>query len=169
MILDLRDFEEFPANVELCAGPDEIQTGVDGIGRITEVTVHLAVQQGGQEFFCQGEVNAVAELECARCLGTFTEQLSGKIDFIVRSLDGFAAGEDDEDYVFLQGGELRADITDPVRQAILLELPMKPLCKEDCKGLCSTCGANLNDGACKCKNDKTDPRWDKLKDIFPKE
>jgi len=58
-----------------------------------------------------------------------------------------------------------ADLTDMVRQELLLALPMKPLCSEECKGLCPRCGVNLNIETCDCRVKGMDSRWEGLKDL----
>jgi uncharacterized protein len=55
------------------------------------------------------------------------------------------------------------DLTEPVRQALLVALPMRPLCREDCKGLCVVCGANLNYVDCGHRQEEADKRWDALR------
>ena len=75
------------------------------------------------------------------------------------------AEEEDEETYPLRGELL--DLQPLVRDALLLELPLAPLCSEDCRGLCPTCGADLNDGPCSCDQAPADPRWaalDLLKD-----
>ncbi|MCK4236882.1 MAG: DUF177 domain-containing protein, partial [Candidatus Krumholzibacteria bacterium] len=61
------------------------------------------------------------------------------------------------------------DIFPRVREAVILELPMKFLCSENCKGLCSRCGANLNEGDCGCNLRSGDSRWDVLKKLLSEE
>jgi uncharacterized protein len=57
------------------------------------------------------------------------------------------------------------DLTEAIRQYALLAVPMKPLCREDCAGLCPGCGRNLNQGGCDCPPQEADPRWAKLKNL----
>lgn len=64
--------------------------------------------------------------------------------------------ESGDDYI--EAPEYRIELDDIVRDDILLDLPSKFLCREDCKGLCSVCGKNLNEGACGCSKKETDPR-----------
>lgn len=170
MILDLREFVEFPADVTIKAGPGEIGPFGDSVIRVDEVDLQLAVQQSAKEYFCQGRVSAQVVLECARCLVEFEAEVEGPTDFIVCSAD-VATGQkdtDSEEYVCFQGNDLRADIVEPVRQALMLSLSMKPLCSDDCRGLCPGCGTNLNQQTCDCENKTTDPRWDGLSDLSPK-
>ena len=95
--------------------------------------------------------------ECRRCL----KPVGGRLETRVREMyrpraAGEAPDEDEETYPL--SGEL-LDLRPLVRDAILLALPIAPLCREDCAGLCPTCGANLNDGPCDCPPPSGDPRW----------
>lgn len=171
MILDLREFEEFPATKLIQAGPAQIKPFSNSVIEVEGVEAELAIQKSGLEYFCQGEVTARLVLECARCLGRYTSVLSGRTDFVICS---DASGpehektEDTEDYLYFKGNDLRVDITEPVRQTLALGMSLKPLCSEDCKGLCPSCGTNLNERSCKCKQERNDPRWEGLRDLFPK-
>ena len=163
MILDLREFEDFPAKATLQAESDEFSPYRQDVLGIDSVVFDVSIQKAGEEYFCQAEMKALVRLECARCLGEFTAELTGKTDFIVRSdaqLDSRRDGVyDDEDYVFLRGTDLRADITHIVNQTLVLATSMKPICSEECKGLCPTCGANRNVAPCDCSRKRIDGRW----------
>ena len=92
-------------------------------------------------------------LVCDRCLEPFVREENLQFTHIlVQKLDSDA----DEDYILCPAGEL--DLDDLVRTDVLLELPTKVLCSEDCKGLCEQCGQNLNFGSCKCEKQQIDPR-----------
>ena len=170
MIVDFREFETFPAHKVLVADPEKISLDFDGVQNVESVEVDLAIQKAGEEFYCQGEVAARVTLECARCLALFEMEVNNSVDFIVCSTDMHDAHRkealDDEDYVLLDHYQ-RADLTEIVRQAILLAVSLKPLCSEDCKGLCAQCGKNLNDGPCGCKTEVIDERWAALKKLAP--
>jgi uncharacterized protein len=171
MILDLRAFEEFPVEAAIRAGPGEFAPFDDSVVRVDGVVANLAIQKSAEEYYCQARVKARVALECARCLCEFETELSGETDFVVcaeQAAKEYADG-DAEEYVCFLGNELRADVVEPVRQALVSSLSMKPLCSEDCLGLCPSCGVNLNRKTCDCKNETTDPRWDGLKDLSPDE
>ena len=107
--------------------------------------------------------------ECSRCLEPYVQQLAVEIE------EEFLSSEDvpsvpegdvlDDDY-FKISPERIVDLTEAVRQAILLARPMKPLCKEACAGLCQQCGANLNKGRCNCPEESEDSHWAKLKELL---
>ena len=167
MILDLRAFEEFPAEATIRVGSGEIEPFDDCIIRIESAECELAIQQSAQEYFCQGRLNARLVLQCARCLAEYEARIDTGIDFTVCAEEDAARYRDgdSEEYVCFKGNELQVSIVDPVRQALALALPMKPLCSEDCRGLCSQCGADLNLEQCDCNTKTTDPRWDGLADL----
>ena len=170
MILDLREFENFPAETALTGDSDSLTLDYQGLNALKSVQVDLRMQESGEEYFCQGTVKATVNFECSRCLNGFDKQVESSVDFIVcaESLHEVKDEKDvldSEDYAFFTGGELQADISDVVRQAIILSLSLKTLCAEDCKGLCSQCGLNLNEHSCSCETEITDPRWDSLKKL----
>ena len=172
MILDLREFEEFPATTTIQGDPAHLKPFNDSVLEVKAIGAELAIQRAGQEFFCQGRVNARLKLECARCLGSFERALEGTTDFIicseVEASEHLKAG-DGEDYVVFAGNNLLVDMTEQVRQVLALELSLKPICSENCKGLCPSCGTDLNRQNCSCRRENTDPRWDGLKEVLPKQ
>lgn len=162
--------EEFPAYVDLEATEGKIAPMREDVLSVGAVTVSLTVQKSGDEFYCQGTVAAPVELECARCLGPFRYDACGRTDFIATTAQlreqYRAEAVDDEEYVIFDTNELQADITDIVRETLLLELPMKPVCQDACKGLCGRCGADRNTDPCDCDKTKIDPRWEGLKGLL---
>ena len=62
-------------------------------------------------------------------------------------------------------GQTVIDMADDVRQTVLLSVPLKNVCRDECRGLCPLCGRNLNEGTCDCKETPVDGRWDKLKEL----
>jgi uncharacterized protein len=98
-----------------------------------------------------GTVDAAWTGECRRCLGP----ASGTVRVEVREL--FERGSDEEETYPLDHDQI--DVEPLVRDAVLLELPLAPLCRESCEGLCPECGANRNEGDCGHQPDDRDPRW----------
>lgn len=170
MKVRLGDFETFPARTCLESDPAALQVDYDGVVKVNKVRVELDIQKSGEEFFCQADITADSVLECARCVEPFEIELTGRADFVVTSEAAYeqirAEGEDDEDYVFYQGESLEIDLSDIIRQTIILAVPMMPLCAEDCKGLCPQCKVNRNEKTCDCKVDGIDERWAGLRDLF---
>lgn len=106
------------------------------------------------------------EMDCSRCLKptdcvvtiTIDEEFLPSID--VNS--GLPLHTPHDGSVFVIDHNHILDLGEAVRQYLLMALPMKPLCRPDCSGICPTCGANLNKGPCKCHETNIDPRWAKL-------
>lgn len=171
MIVDLREFERFPVTTILEAHPGEIQPFADVVSRVDWVQMKLLIHKTGAEYIVHGDVRAGVQLDCARCGRVFATELEGETDFIIRSDAVPAAPEergvpDDEEYVFFHGNDLRVDVTDQARQALILAVGLKPLCREDCRGLCPKCGTNWNEASCDCVQSEPDSRWDGLKDLL---
>lgn len=168
MIINLKEFESFPAKKTMIAEPGSIEIDFDSILDVKELTHKLDIHQSNDEYFCLGQIDAVVELECARCLKIFEARIDSKTDFIICAFDKFAKEKeiiDNEDYVYFEGGSHQADLTPIIQQALILGVSLQPLCDADCKGLCPGCGANLNNGNCRCQKDVIDPRWDELKKL----
>jgi len=112
----------------------------------------------------RGQVETGLALECGRCLMGFPRFLDGGFDVVFRAvLEGGAElqlTEADLSVCHLEGDVL--DLFGLAREQVLLTVPIAPLCREDCAGLCPHCGANLNDAPCPC-NEPVDPRFSALK------
>lgn len=98
------------------------------------VTIGYSIFLEGDELVAHLAIRCVRELICARCLTQFEDDFSKEIDL-----------------VYPTKGVTVVDMTDDIRQEIVMEYPMKSLCHEDCKGFCSQCGQNLNEAKCNCK------------------
>jgi len=137
-----------------------LPVSVTGSATEGDVRADLALESlAGGALLATGTVTAQWAGECRRCLGP----ASGTVQTEVREL--FETGSDEEETYPLHGDEI--DVAPLVRDAVLLELPLAPLCREACAGLCPECGANRNDVDCGHEPDDRDPRWaalDQLKD-----
>ena len=119
---------------------------------------------GGQLEF-SGDVEAKLSFMCDRCNEWFEEKLNFSFaEVLKKEIDKALEGDENPDVIFYEGNRL--DISEIIYNNIILNLPTKKLCKEDCKGLCTVCGTNLNEKDCGCKEDNTDPRFDVLDKFF---
>lgn len=139
---------------------------------LTPVSTKLRIEKAGSEVFVRGGVRAGAELQCSRCLRKFSKDITADVNVVYHPVeelkgdDKHEIKQDELDMGFYKGDEL--DIEDLVAEQIILAVPMKPLCSESCKGLCSRCGADLNIGPCACEGKEPDPRFAALKEILDK-
>lgn len=105
--------------------------------------------------------------QCDRCGKEFNSKLNSEYKMVY--LMNEKPAETDSIFVtYLSKTEDKIEIKNDVREFALLAVPMKNLCKEDCKGLCYKCGADLNTEQCKCTNDEIDPRWKPLMNLKDK-
>lgn len=119
----------------------------------------------GNDILVQGELHAELILPCARCLAPVNVPLTVTLeDVFTPTLDivtGQAITPEEEDQALWIDEHHLLDLSEVLRQYVLVALPMHPLCRADCRGLCPVCGQNLNEGFCDCKPEP-DPRWAKL-------
>jgi uncharacterized protein len=128
------------------------------------VEFNLVVRKVNSELMAEGTVAGKVMIECSRCLSKLILLLKTEVREIFRKPAG--PGESPEEAFEIIGGEI--DLGPLAEQAFLLALPLKPLCREDCKGLCPTCGKNLNEGDCGCREERIDPRLAILKKLKKK-
>ncbi|HMA77413.1 MAG TPA: DUF177 domain-containing protein [Candidatus Krumholzibacteriaceae bacterium] len=134
-----------------------------------EIRVQADVTSMGSRYLLDAEVECDIHGECSRCLKDCVTKLSTGFDIIFQRSGGDeASGAGGEgDYVLLSSEEeYCCDIFPRVKESVLLNIPMKILCRKECKGLCPVCGNDLNIEECGCEREQTDPRWvalDKLK------
>ncbi len=127
-----------------------------------DVRVNVSIYHSRGSYMCSADVQSRFKLTCDRCLGDYLSDVNEHLDLI------FTKEEDDEkddNIVLLSQQDIDIDLLPYVRETLILSIPFKKLCSEDCKGLCITCGADLNHEACTCKNEEPDPRWEKLKEF----
>ena len=162
-----RTSEDFSQKLHLEEAPEVLKLRVEGAAFEEPVKVELSVSKSQDQLICRGKVITPVKLECSRCLVVYEENLSSDLDFVV-NLAGTPEGIDiDEDSYFMADpSSAFFEIDDLVREVIILAVPLKPLCSEDCKGLCPICGTDLNRSQCSCVKKEADPRWDKLKGLL---
>jgi len=118
----------------------------------------------GSEVFINTLLSTQVDLTCDVCLDHFQLNLQEKVN-IVLTTDTDLVERDEEDIYLITESSTKVDVTDSVRQSLVLAIPFKKKCKESCKGLCPNCGANLNYEKCSCSQRRIDPRWQGLQDI----
>jgi len=165
--VDLRLIKQDGSRFRFSELAGDLELAMEGFEFPEPIDVDLLASKSGDEVIVQGRVNATVEMECSRCLESFEMEVDPKIQFVIQLLDTSQPQySEDDDFIILPRTTGEYEISDRVREAILLELPLKPLCSEDCRGLCPMCGVNLNETDCECTPDKTDERWDSLKQLF---
>lgn len=169
MILDLRTLGELPAQVELEEDAHLLKLNIADVTAVGTVQVRFDIISGDNLYYCRGRAECDVTMECSRCLSSFTTRLDGEVDFTLLK-SGATVGEIEgdsrpENLVTAMVSEFEIKIDDPIREALSLEVPLKSLCAQDCRGLCSQCGVDRNRTECDCKQEEIDPRWDDLRKL----
>ncbi len=112
------------------------------------------VSKAGRSVLINGRVETTLQLQCVRCLKEFLYPISSTFDLTLlplhkgKTAEEVELAEDDLETNFYEGGEIH--LSEIACEQVFLEIPFKPLCEENCKGLCPVCGMDLNLGSCKC-------------------
>jgi uncharacterized protein len=162
-----RDLEGWSQTLKLEESPEGLELSAEGASFEELVRVDLSVSKSGTQFICRGKVATSVKLECSRCLLVYDQPLVSDLDFVVDFGEGQQElGSEEDNYLVVDPSSNFIQIDNMVREAILLALPLKPLCSKDCKGLCPICGIDLNKSGCGCVKREIDPRWEKLKGLL---
>jgi uncharacterized protein len=167
MYIDLSQFEENELRIEYRYDErfDLQGSGVRLVkGPALKCRLRRAAAQG--EFRLDGRVVAGIEAECDRCLTLYTIPIDISFEVYYAPIERLTQAEEvplsQQDLVYGFYRDHLIDVDTLVREQLLLALPFRRLCREDCLGLCPHCGADLNRGACFCPQTIGDPRWEGL-------
>ena len=132
----------------------------------------VAVDKSESHIYIKAEVTSTAHFVCDRCLKEFNHNLNGGLSVYYEIVTpGSHAhlvdkdAEDDSVRIYRQDMK-EIDLTDDIRDTIILAVPMKLLCSPECKGICAGCGNDLNVEACSCSEKPIDPRWASLQELL---
>lgn len=140
---------------------DPFWTGM-GVRPAEPLEVDLVARSVGDGVLVRGRLETAVAAECRRCLTPVVRPVRADVDLLFATLGPDEEGMDAEVYPLpARGTEL--DVSAAVREQILLQVPEYALCREGCRGLCASCGANLNEGACGCVAEPRATPWDALK------
>ncbi|MCF7805661.1 MAG: DUF177 domain-containing protein [Candidatus Marinimicrobia bacterium] len=131
---------------------------------VREIDIRFHLIEADHGYYLAGDLAGIASLECHRCLTTFTRVLDLELSTLI-VLDNAEEFELEDDIIYIPDDAQAIDVTGYIHDAILLDLPVKFLCKKDCQGLCAQCGTNLNVSSCDCDTETIDPRWQKLREL----
>ncbi|ERI92876.1 putative ACR [Clostridiales bacterium oral taxon 876 str. F0540] len=163
MIFDVADLirkKVSKKKVHLVYDEEDFYDDGEKIEFLKPITLEGELHLTGDIITLDGKIITEISLPCSRCLVNF----SHNIDIQIHEEFSTNLDNKDDEIIFIDSDTI--DITNIVRSNIILSLPIKKLCDEDCKGLCQNCGVNLNETSCSCQKDDIDPRFAKLKDLF---
>jgi uncharacterized protein len=160
---------------ELVASAKDLDIHIEDYSLDDDIRVICQVHRDGNVAIVKGEAIAPVKVNCSRCLEPYVMEVSGTFTLVVRQMP---VGEpvpqlspeeeelDEERLLYVEHDVAALDIINYVRDAVILAMPLKPVCREDCRGLCFSCGHNLNEGECGCEPKIKDPRWQALSEIL---
>lgn len=143
----------------------ESKSGNFPIIKKTPFTLQLTNEEN-KRLLIETEVDVTIEIPCDRCLTPVAEAFHIEVTREVPIGEREDAVEDEDEFDYVDGFNL--DVDRLIYGEILVNWPTKVLCKEDCKGICRICGANLNTQTCDCQKTELDPRMAAIQDIFNK-
>ncbi|MFQ5536562.1 MAG: DUF177 domain-containing protein [Gemmatimonadota bacterium] len=159
-------------NVEISAEipPDDamwkgLETGFSGP---VSVVLHASLAGGGgaagAQIVVRGMIRGGWVRECRRCLEGVAGLLETEVTWVFQEA-GLPGAEEGGDVHLYAGGATDLNLTDAVREEVLLAIDPYVVCDSECRGLCPMCGTNLNEGVCDCTRAEPDPRWDALRTL----
>ena len=177
MLFEIQELERHPVDFKEEFAPGTIDLGdelrqatvLKSAGRAQLVEEHHGKHQIIQDIRVKGDLSTRLEWACARCLEPVLLNVQRDFDLLYRPLGADAGRAElsvttaEAEVSYYEGEGLLLE--DVLREQVLLSVPLKAICKEDCKGLCAHCGKNLNTGQCSCAEPIEDPRWNALKEI----
>ena len=126
-----------------------------------DITISGELRYDGQHYVVNGTITTNGQYECSRCLTdtNYTHTVPFEETFgVTHSNNG------DDDIISFDGEEI--DLTETIRETLIINEPSQVLCQDDCKGLCVHCGANLNVSPCSCESFVVDPRFAELRALL---
>jgi DUF177 domain-containing protein len=169
MRIELENLEGGKGDFAHVYKPEDLNPVDERVRLVAPAAVNGKVRLSRQEVFVNGNLETRAQVECDRCLQPV--ELPVRIDFRLEYItgpdyqaSGAAELTEAEMSVSVFDGEA-IDVDEIVKEQILLAVPTRMLCREDCKGICPECGTDRNTGDCSCFTNDIDPRWAALKDL----
>lgn len=169
MKISVNEIPEQGSEFKLKAQIEDFNFFGEDISLQEPVTLKINVKRIGSKVVTKGVIQTLVRLECSRCLEDFFCHIDEPFTATFFPAEDRPKDPDleleSEDLDVSFYDEQIIDFTELVREQILLAVPMNPVCRLNCRGLCPECGKNLNEGRCTCSGLKGDMRWSKLKDL----
>ena len=169
MVFSIEEIGDEGLCFSLVLKKDQLEIDQAGLNVSVDITINGSLTRIDDDVYLKGTVMTDVVASCSRCLDTLLYPIDSRLkSHFAPSDDRFTSVRDVELHASDIDAEVyenqQIDLTQSIRDSILLAVPVICLCKEDCKGICSQCGKNLNQGLCKCENESfTDPRLESLK------
>lgn len=167
MRIKIKELELGPVHLAGEIQPEVLEFSSDEVMISGPIQVRVMAERHNLGIRVKGDFAALGDVSCARCLEPFEIALSPAFELYYQQNDAhhpitgeIELGEKDTEISFFSGDAI--DVNDIVREQVLLSLPMKPVCRDECRGLCPNCGGNRNMQSCNCDAVLRDPRLQPL-------
>jgi uncharacterized protein len=132
------------------------------------VHADVLVKKAGEEIFISGRIFTRLSFICCRCLSPFEFRVNSRFDlvYLPEELDDYKEKLDGEDMTKLFYHSQKIDLREVLLEQLNFTFPTRPLCSENCQGICPVCGKVINEGQCSCAANESDPRLEKFKFFF---
>ena len=131
-----------------------------------DIKIQIDLEKRSPHYFLKNRVQVRGRFAGDRCTEEFDRTISGESRTVFSSDKAMATTNEVDEVHYLAPDAKEIDLTGEIRETILLAVPMKILCAEDCRGLCAGCGANLNTELCRCAPPPADLRWEALRKLL---
>ncbi len=159
-------FESLTPGTQHISGDEVIQfEDVGGNENKIDCHVDLTVRKTNDAIYVHADLTGEMSTFCHKCLEPAKCRVEPSFDVVFRKMDSVTEASQatgDEDLIFVSPDDNQISLDGQIYENLLVNMPIRVVCKDDCKGLCSRCGANLNSGQCDCAED-IDPRWEALR------
>ncbi len=171
MFLNIKEMEVRKIRFDESFEPGQIDFSDTGLRQVSGIDAKgsaSVLENTGGEMRVEGRFSGTFEADCDRCLATAQYPLDNAFDLFYRpppnlDADEVKIDEGEAEIGFYEG--LGLELADVIKEQILLALPLKRICREDCKGICPICGVNRNEVACDCHVKPADDRWGALRNL----
>lgn len=169
MIIDLPSLESPVLELDVAISPESIDLTSEDVKLESAVRIEGKLTRGIAQVSVSGKISTNALVECTRCLQPIKQKLNIPFNTEFVTAEYYTAkkeaelDEKDLDISVFDGHQI--DLSELVREQILLSIPEQVFCREDCQGLCEKCSANRNLVNCNCNEKEVDPRWAALKNL----
>ena len=173
MRIELDKLEKTGGSFSHLYEPEELVLDEEHVRLTNPPAVSARINRSGREVRLRGKISARAEVDCDRCLKTVAIRVEAEFDVTYVPAEDYTSSEAaelrEEDLSLSVFDGEAIDVDELVREQLLLALPARALCSEECKGLCPKCGSDRNLTACGCESREIDPRWAGLRAVMSDE
>lgn len=166
-VISIHDLKRQPGEMMSIArtfpAPERIGIDVIAIEPTSEISLHGKIESVSTGVLVTCEISSVAHGECVRCLDSIKLQIHSRIQELYYYALPVELDEDDDEPLLIT--EERINLLAPIRDAVILDLPLQPHCSEDCLGLCPDCGEKVAENPTGHAHQSIDPRWANLRDV----